>query len=660
VTGNGGAILNAGTLDLIYVWVKDSDATAQGGGLASSGTVRIISSVFSGNAAGDNGGGVITQGGAMTVVNSTFTENEAVNHGGALYGTGGTLAVRFSTISDNLADSNAGGLGDGGAIRWESSGTATVEHSILAGNTDLSPAFWVSTHPDISGAFISGGYNLIGIRDGATGFTNGVNNDQVGTVAAPINPLLGTLTNHGGPVPTMALNLISPAVNRGNPLFNPLLQPAPFDSYLIYDNRGPGFARVVNERLDLGAFELEEPEIVVKRADTSSIPNGTGTYDFGTVEAGANGTAVFTVSNMGTGELQLTEPIQLPSGVSLVSTFGTTTLAAGQSTTFTVHLDTAAPHAISGTIQFGNNDADEGTFAFGLTGQVVDTTAPSAALTPLANITTTGVSQLIIDVTFNDIVGVNIGSIGTTDISVSGPVAGFPASPTSVTILDENGLPVATNGPARKARFTFNVPTASGKFGWRDNGTYTINLVNGSVADTTGNSVIGGALGSFQVNVPRPFALWQQRYFNNGAGGLLPNSGAEDDADQDGLPNAYEYLFGSNPNDAQSTPNFDGWFFYQDTFDNYDLKFSFAYPLYKDDMSVEFQVSDDLITWRTAVVNTDYEVEQDAVFNGFDAEYFPNQHVTVQKRDVRYQIITSRSDGQRQAHFRLKLRLELP
>jgi len=53
--------------------------------------IVFISSVFSGNAAGDNGGGVITQGGAMTVVNSTFTENEAVNHGGALYGTGGTL-----------------------------------------------------------------------------------------------------------------------------------------------------------------------------------------------------------------------------------------------------------------------------------------------------------------------------------------------------------------------------------------------------------------------------------------------------------------------------------------------------------------------------------------------------------------------------------------
>jgi hypothetical protein len=660
VTGSGGAVQNAGTLDLIDVHVKDSEATVHGGGVASSGTIRIFRSTISGNAAGDDGGGAVQLGGTFTAVNSTFTENAAVNHGGGIMGAAGTLIVRHCTISGNMADSNLGGLGDGGAIRKEGAGTATVEHSILAGNVDLSPPQWVSTHPDISGPFVSGGWNLVGMSNGSTGFTNGTNNDQVGTVAAPVNALLLVLADNGGPVPTMKLQLNSPAVNAGNPAFDPEALAAPFDTYLATDNRGDGFPRIVNSRIDKGAFELEEPEIAVLRPDSSPIANGSGSYAFGTVEAGASQTATFTIQNTGTGELQLVEPIVLPSGVTLQSGLGATVLAAGQSTTFTVRLTTAAPSTVSGNIQVGSNDADEGTFTFAVTANVVDTTPPAASLTPLSTITTTTVSQLIIDVTFTDVVAVDASTIGSGDISVSGPVAGFPASPSAVAILDENDQPVAGNGTPRKARFTFNVPTASGKFGWRDNGTYTVNLVGGSVLDTAGNPVTGGSLGSFVVNVPRPFASWQQRHFADGSGGLLPNNGATDDPDNDGLPNVYEYFFGSNPNDVNSTPNFDGWYFQRDEFDGYDLKFGFTYPLYKDDVTVVFETSADLITWTPAQAGTDYTVEADHLINGLDAEYFPGQFVTVQKRDVRYQITTDRADNRRQAHFRLKLQLELP
>jgi hypothetical protein len=398
----------------------------------------------------------------------------------------------------------------------------------------------------------------------------------------------------------------------------------------------------------------------VLRPDSSPIANGSGSYAFGTVEAGASQTATFTIQNTGTGELQLVEPIVLPSGVTLQSGLGATVLAAGQSTTFTVRLTTAAPSTVSGNIQVGSNDADEGTFTFAVTANVVDTTPPAASLTPLSTITTTTVSQLIIDVTFTDVVAVDASTIGSGDISVSGPVAGFPASPSAVAILDENDQPVAGNGTPRKARFTFNVPTATGKFGWRDNGTYTVNLVGGSVLDTAGNPVTGGSLGSFVVNVPRPFASWQQRHFADGSGGLLPNNGATDDPDNDGLPNVYEYFFGSDPNDSSSTPNFDGWYFQRDEFDGYDLKFGFTYPLYKDDVTVVFETSADLITWTPAQAGTDYTVEADHLINGLDAEYFPGQFVTVQKRDVRYQITTDRADNRRQAHFRLKLQLELP
>jgi hypothetical protein len=43
----------------------------------------------------------------------------------------------------------------------------------------------------------------------------------------------------------------SPAIDAGDPNFNPYS----FNPPLLYDQRGSGFPRVVNGRLDIGAFE---------------------------------------------------------------------------------------------------------------------------------------------------------------------------------------------------------------------------------------------------------------------------------------------------------------------------------------------------------------------------------------------------------------------
>lgn len=54
------------------------------------------------------------------------------------------------------------------------SGAVNITNTIIAGNTT---AF---TAPDLAGAFASQGFNLIGNGTGSTGFTDGVNGDQVG------------------------------------------------------------------------------------------------------------------------------------------------------------------------------------------------------------------------------------------------------------------------------------------------------------------------------------------------------------------------------------------------------------------------------------------------------------------------------------------------
>ena len=62
--------------------------------------------------------------------------------------------------------------------------------------------------------------------------------------------LLGPLQDNGGPTFTHALLPNSPAIDTGDPNFTP----PPF-----YDQRGPGFDRIANGRIDVGSFEVQGP-----------------------------------------------------------------------------------------------------------------------------------------------------------------------------------------------------------------------------------------------------------------------------------------------------------------------------------------------------------------------------------------------------------------
>jgi hypothetical protein len=61
--------------------------------------------------------------------------------------------------------------------------------------------------------------------------------------------MLGPLQNNGGPTFTHALLSCSPAINRGDPSFTPPPN---------YDQRGAGYPRVMDGRIDIGSFEVQE------------------------------------------------------------------------------------------------------------------------------------------------------------------------------------------------------------------------------------------------------------------------------------------------------------------------------------------------------------------------------------------------------------------
>ncbi len=196
--------------------------------------------------------------GTMTLIDTTIAGNATVpgsgvyagnpaGSGGGIFELSGTVTVSDCTIADNSAAVYGGGL-------WVDTGTATLDNTIVAlNNTDIS-----------GGVSSSSAYNLIG-TGGSGGLVNGVNGNQVGVA----DPGLGTLADNGGPTQTIALLPGSPAIDAGS---NALAVDPTTGLPLVYDQRGPGFPRIVNGTVDIGAFEYEPPVSVTAITDVSPDP----------------------------------------------------------------------------------------------------------------------------------------------------------------------------------------------------------------------------------------------------------------------------------------------------------------------------------------------------------------------------------------------------
>ncbi len=105
-------------------------------------------------------------------------------------------------------------------------------------------------------------------------------------------------------------------------------------------------------------------------AGTTSLPDGTGSFDFGNTLVGGTATQVFTVNNVGVAPLTV-QPVSLPAGFSFVSNLGAgQVIGAGASATFEVSVNSGTPGSFSGTLQFANDDADENPFNITITATV--------------------------------------------------------------------------------------------------------------------------------------------------------------------------------------------------------------------------------------------------------------------------------------------------
>jgi hypothetical protein len=223
---------------------------------------------------GDAGGIVANNSASLSILNSTISNNTvlsngALNSAGGIKFNGNQFIITNSTVSGNVVNGNSGADNSGGIFVSASSGiitnstvtdnqangtntaggviggsNVTARNTIIAGNRNNSSV------PDVRGALTSGGYNLVGSTAGSN-FVDGVNNDRVGTLSAPLDPLLDSLGSYGGATPTHRPRTNSQAIDKGNSF------------EITTDQRGSlrpvDMSNVANlaDGADIGAFEIQ-------------------------------------------------------------------------------------------------------------------------------------------------------------------------------------------------------------------------------------------------------------------------------------------------------------------------------------------------------------------------------------------------------------------
>ena len=206
----GGAIYLDGTtataLETIdtSMFANNSATSSEGGGVDDDfGNLTLTNSTFTDNNASSEGGGLYYDSSdGLTLTNSTFDGNQAPEGGGVYLSSTastGTLSLLNDTIARN-SGYEGGGIyqpGDANAIR----NTIVAENSGGTGTAGGGDCYFAAT--DSAGAADLGG----NIDSDGTCFSAAVTHDQVN-----VDPLLGQLTNNGGPTETDLLQTGSPAV----------------------------------------------------------------------------------------------------------------------------------------------------------------------------------------------------------------------------------------------------------------------------------------------------------------------------------------------------------------------------------------------------------------------------------------------------------------
>ena len=259
----GGIYTESGSVSLTSSTLSGNSTSgdaAFGGGIATlTGSVNLTSSTLSDNStSGDDafGGGIGASAGSVSLANSTLSGNSTSGDdadGGGIRAGFGSVSLTSSTLSGNAA---AMGVGGGVSVRNTIANSSfTIANSIVAGNTDNGTAPDLRPDPDST---LTINNSLIGVADLNIGGTGNL----IGSLAAPIDPLLGPLADNSGPTETHALLVGSPAIDAG-------------DDGVTQTEDQRGLARNVNG-VDIGAFERQAIEPLGESPSVTSFTRDEG------------------------------------------------------------------------------------------------------------------------------------------------------------------------------------------------------------------------------------------------------------------------------------------------------------------------------------------------------------------------------------------------
>ena len=210
--------------------------------------------------------------------------------------------------------------------------------------------------------------------------------------------------------------------------------------------------------------------------------------DAGGINLSSIGTADVTVARAGGGP-NLTVASAVPSGSGTSVTVTYTLNAPGgtwDGTDNGTYNITVNPNQVFDGA--GNAATGGGSFAVAIP---VDTVPPTVATLNAPGVTAAGGATYSFTVTYADDVLLNAASIDPTDVTITRQGGGTPLTVTGV----------MKSGTGSSVTATYTVAAPGGAWDAGDNGTYTISVVAGGVADAAGNPV-AAATGSFAVGVP--------------------------------------------------------------------------------------------------------------------------------------------------------------
>jgi hypothetical protein len=230
----GGGLELRGNSVITRALIANNHSSFDGGGIdlfttSPTPTAVITNSTISMNGADGRTGGIDTNFASTTIANSTIVYNTAVNYfyGPPLhfYSPGVAVNYRFSVGAPTL----------------------TLQSTIIADNTSIGIENDLSAGVSPAKITIAGANNLVRAFGSDVVLPAGQGN------LSGVCPLLGPLRDNGGGTFTHALHSGSSGVGAGNNVVDdPLTQVA-----ALYDQRGPGYARVVNDLVDIGAYQRQ-------------------------------------------------------------------------------------------------------------------------------------------------------------------------------------------------------------------------------------------------------------------------------------------------------------------------------------------------------------------------------------------------------------------